>query len=152
MTGYDFGDRVTGVVADETDWGTSGPRIARPRREITGDVVGLYSAAADVATVETDDGERYCVRVTGRARATTAELLGADPDWCGGLSIDDYMAEQRRDRYDDDSIRPSPASSAPVPLGEPGQPCPAGCDEDLSLHSADLGCWLCDCIYGRPAP
>jgi hypothetical protein len=42
---------------------------------------------------------------------------------------------------------------APIPLaGTPGTPCPApyeGCDHDLTVHSADLGCWLCDCTYGR---
>ncbi len=42
---------------------------------------------------------------------------------------------------------------APIPLADtPGTLCPApyeGCDHDLTVHSADLGCWLCDCTYGR---
>ncbi len=29
-------------------------------------------------------------------RPTTDELLGADPDWCGGRSVDEYIADQRR--------------------------------------------------------
>lgn len=40
-------------------------------------------------------------RAHGAARrASVDELLGADPDWLGGQSVDDYMAEIRRDRYD----------------------------------------------------
>jgi hypothetical protein len=30
-----------------------------------------------------------------------------------------------------------------------GAACPAGCEHDLTVHSADLGCWLCDCTHGR---
>lgn len=29
-------------------------------------------------------------------RAPVSELLGADRDWCGGQSVDDYVREQRR--------------------------------------------------------
>lgn len=36
----------------------------------------------------------------------------------------------------------------PVPLTGQAAPCPE-CSEPLSVHSADLGCWLCDCTYGR---
>jgi hypothetical protein len=28
-------------------------------------------------------------------RATTDELLGIDPDWCGGLSVDEFVRQQR---------------------------------------------------------
>jgi hypothetical protein len=28
-------------------------------------------------------------------------------------------------------------------------PCPDGCGDDLTVHSAGLGCWLCDCTHGR---
>jgi hypothetical protein len=49
----------------------------------------------------------------------------------------------------------SPADRGPVPLSDtPGTPCPSGyegCQHDLTVHSADLGCWLCDCTYGRPS-
>lgn len=77
MTGYDFGDRVTGVVADENDWGSSGPRIIPPRREVTGVVVGLYSAAPAVARVQTPDGERLCIRITSaRAARRVARRAG----------------------------------------------------------------------------
>jgi hypothetical protein len=37
---------------------------------------------------------------------------------------------------------------SPVELGTPW-PCPGGCGHPLTVHSADLGCWLCDCTYGR---
>jgi hypothetical protein len=45
-------------------------------------------------------------------------------------------------------------SQGPVPLGS--GPCPAGCGDPgdphpLEVHSAELGCWLCDCTYGREA-
>lgn len=77
MTGYEFGDEVTGVVADENDWGKSGPRIVQPRREATGHVVGMYSTAADVVTIQTGDGERVCIRSTRRTyrRAAPAPSL-----------------------------------------------------------------------------
>jgi hypothetical protein len=41
---------------------------------------------------------------------------------------------------------------APEPLAEGNLPCPDGCEHPLSAHSADLGCWLCDCLYGRAVP
>jgi hypothetical protein len=37
----------------------------------------------------------------------------------------------------------------PVPLADRPAPCPDGCGHPLTVHSADLGCWLCDCVYGR---
>lgn len=72
MTGYEFGDEVRGVVADENDWGTCGPRIVRPRREATGQVVGMYSAAADVVAIQTGDGERVCIRSVRRVHRRSA--------------------------------------------------------------------------------
>lgn len=39
---------------------------------------------------------------------------------------------------------------APVPLSDHPAPCPDGCEHPLTVHSADLGCWLCDCTHGRP--
>lgn len=69
MTGraprYGFGDTVSGVVANENDWGTSGPRIISPRRVVAGTVVGLYAAAPAVVKVQTRGGEVCCIRVTG---------------------------------------------------------------------------------------
>jgi hypothetical protein len=38
-----------------------------------------------------------------------------------------------------------------IPLAEIPAPCAAGCEHPLTVHSADLGCWLCDCVYGREA-
>ena len=38
------------------------------------------------------------------------------------------------------------------PLAAASLPCPDGCADPLSVHSADLGCWLCDCLYGRTVP
>lgn len=68
MTGpaLDFGDRATGVVANENDWGSAGPRIIPPRRTVTGTVVGLFAEAPAVVRVRTDTGETVCIRVTRR--------------------------------------------------------------------------------------
>lgn len=63
---YDFGDRATGVVANENDWGSTGPHIARPRRVVTGTVVGLYPEAPSVVKVQTAAGDVFCIRVSGR--------------------------------------------------------------------------------------
>jgi hypothetical protein len=41
---------------------------------------------------------------------------------------------------------------SPEPLQGTPAPCPGGCEHPLTAHSADLGCWLCDCVHGRPAP
>lgn len=40
-------------------------------------------------------------------------------------------------------------TAGPVPLPDIPAPCPDGCGHPLTVHSADLGCWLCDCVYGR---
>jgi hypothetical protein len=37
----------------------------------------------------------------------------------------------------------------PRPLADEPLPCPDGCEHPLTVHSADLGCWLCDCTHGR---
>jgi hypothetical protein len=39
------------------------------------------------------------------------------------------------------------AEAAEVPLG--AGPCPE-CEHGLMTHSASLGCWLCECTFGRP--
>jgi hypothetical protein len=57
----DFGDTVTGIVANENDWTNSGPRILRPRREVTGTVVGLFANSERAVTVKTPAGETVCV-------------------------------------------------------------------------------------------
>ena len=59
----DFGDIVTGHVADEDDWTVSGPRIIRPKRTVTGTVVGLFADSRTAVKVETRAGETMCVRV-----------------------------------------------------------------------------------------
>lgn len=66
MTGPDFGDTVTGIVADENDWTGSGPRMLRPRRTVTGTVVGLFADSHAAVRVKTVAGETVCVRVTSR--------------------------------------------------------------------------------------
>jgi hypothetical protein len=43
------------------------------------------------------------------------------------------------------------AGGSPTPLSPTvSLPCPHGCDHPLTVHSVPLGCWLCDCTYGRP--
>jgi hypothetical protein len=42
-----------------------------------------------------------------------------------------------------------PAGSQPLSAQIP-LPCPRGCPHPLTVHSADLSCWLCDCTHGRP--
>lgn len=37
-----------------------------------------------------------------------------------------------------------------VPLSFDEEPC-LECPHDLTAHSRRLGCWLCDCTFGRPA-
>lgn len=39
------------------------------------------------------------LRIVNRTRPDTNELLGIAPDWCGGLTVDEYM-DQVRDRVD----------------------------------------------------
>jgi hypothetical protein len=39
-----------------------------------------------------------------------------------------------------------------VPLSIDEESCPAGCPHDLTAHSRRLGCWLCDCTFGRARP
>ena len=66
MSGPDFGDTVTGTVADENEWTGAGPRPTTPRRVVTGVVVGLYPGAAAAVSVRTTAGEVVCVRVISR--------------------------------------------------------------------------------------
>lgn len=72
------------------------------------------------------------------------------------LHADHGPAAMRRFMREHPLSAPRQATRAgPVPLADmPGTPCPSGyvgCDHDLTVHSADLGCWLCDCTYGRPS-
>lgn len=57
----------------------------------------LRDVGAAVTLTHRDIGRP--VIASAERRATVDELLGADPDWCGGLSVDQYMDEQRQDRY-----------------------------------------------------
>jgi predicted RNase H-like nuclease (RuvC/YqgF family) len=66
MSGPDFGDTVTGTVADENDWTGAGPRPATPRRVVTGVVVGLYPGTGTAVSVRTTAGDVVCVRVISR--------------------------------------------------------------------------------------
>jgi hypothetical protein len=56
--------------------------------------------------------------------------------------------------YDNLTARPSwppHTGRAPQPLSaQIPLPCPRSCPHPLTVHSTDLGCWLCDCTYGRP--
>ncbi|MGH3283598.1 MAG: hypothetical protein ACRDPD_02740 [Streptosporangiaceae bacterium] len=54
---------MTGHVADENDWTSSGPRIIRPKRTVTGTVIGLFADSRAAVKVETRAGETLCVRV-----------------------------------------------------------------------------------------
>ena len=67
MKAPDFGDMVTGTVADENDWTGSGPRVIRPRRVVRGRVVVLFGTTDNAAKIETPAGEVLCVRLAGRA-------------------------------------------------------------------------------------
>lgn len=62
----DLGDRATGVVSDENDWGGKYPRPITPRRIVTGTVMGVYPGAPDVVKVETDRGETCVIRIRVR--------------------------------------------------------------------------------------
>lgn len=62
MRTYDLGDRATGLVANETDWNKTGPRIITPKRKAWGTVIGVFAAPTAVI-VQTDNGETYCIRV-----------------------------------------------------------------------------------------
>lgn len=67
MTGrvLEFGERVTGRVADDNDWTASGPRLVRPARTVTGTVVGIFGNSRTACKIQTGSGEIVCVRVTG---------------------------------------------------------------------------------------
>lgn len=64
----DFGDTATGPVADENDWTSKGPRIIRPRREVTGTVTGMFALAGNAVKVTTVTGEVLCIRVHSYSR------------------------------------------------------------------------------------
>lgn len=66
----DFGQTVTGTVADENDWTNAGPRIIRPARTARGRVVGLFADEPGACKIETPAGEVVCVRLPGRAART----------------------------------------------------------------------------------
>lgn len=59
----EFGDTVTGHVADENDWTASGPRIITPKRLFTGTVTGLFATDPRAAKVTNRAGEERCVRI-----------------------------------------------------------------------------------------
>jgi hypothetical protein len=59
----DLGDRASGVVANENDWGGKNPEIIRPRRVASGVVVGLYPGAPDVVKIRTSGGETLVIRL-----------------------------------------------------------------------------------------
>jgi hypothetical protein len=60
----------------------------------------------------------------------------------GALAIYDYLtAPPAREPPGQSSDPVSPT----IPL-----PCPRACPHPLTVHSTDLGCWLCDCTYGQP--
>lgn len=61
--GPDFGDTVTGHIADENDWTKSGPRIITPKRTFTGTVTGLFTDEPHAAKVTNRAGEQRCVRI-----------------------------------------------------------------------------------------
>lgn len=73
----DFGDTVTGIVANENDWTNSGPRITRPRRTVTGTVVGLFADSSAVK-VQTPAGETLCVRVLSHRKTRTYGRISND--------------------------------------------------------------------------
>lgn len=68
----DFGDTVTGHVADENDWTASGPRIIRPKRTVAGTVVGLFADSPMAVKIQTRAGETFCVRVISHSRPRRA--------------------------------------------------------------------------------
>ena len=61
--GPDFGDTVTGHIADENDWTKSGPRLVTPKRTFTGTVTGLFADEPRAAKVTNRAGEQRCVRI-----------------------------------------------------------------------------------------
>lgn len=67
---FDFGDCVRGPVLVNDGQGT---RIARPRRVLEGEVIGLLSFQPDVALVRTEDREEAYVRVE--------RVLPDAPEW-----------------------------------------------------------------------
>lgn len=40
-------------------------------------------------------------------------------------------------------------TTGPIPLSDTPARCPDGCEHPLTVHSADRGCCLCDCVHGR---
>jgi hypothetical protein len=62
-SGPEFGDTVTGHIADENDWTGSGPRIITPKRAFTGTVTGLFAEDRRAAKVTNRAGDERCVRI-----------------------------------------------------------------------------------------
>lgn len=63
MRVYDFGDSATGIVANPDDWTKTGPRVKKPRTTKWGIVTGLFAGANNAVSIQTDNGETYCIRV-----------------------------------------------------------------------------------------
>jgi hypothetical protein len=63
MRTYDFGDRATGLVADENDWTKTGPRMIHPLTRKWGTVTGIFTNSRNAVTIQTASGETYCIRV-----------------------------------------------------------------------------------------
>jgi hypothetical protein len=59
----------------------------------------------------------------------------------GSRAVYDNLTAPARPQAPPPGARPL---SADIPL-----PCPRGCPHPLTVHSADLGCWCCDCTHGR---
>lgn len=85
-------------IALDHDGGRVDPRT--PKRVLSAlDRAGLIRRDG-AAWMVTAQGEAAVKATTGgqegpEPRATVAELLGADPDWCGGESVDEYVRAHR---------------------------------------------------------
>lgn len=62
MRMLDFGDHAIGIICDADNWGGANPAIIRPRRRVSGKVIGLHPMAPNVVRVRTEDGTEFDIR------------------------------------------------------------------------------------------
>ncbi|WP_327591269.1 hypothetical protein OHA25_61090 (plasmid) [Nonomuraea sp. NBC_00507] len=110
----------------------------------------LFIDATDIAHGHTETMDDLVHRALARVEAEAGDL----PIEVGTLSQEEALAAgNTADRIYSPagawSDHRAEADDLKRLVDGPPLPCPRDCGHGLDAHSADLGCWLCDCTYGR---